>query len=125
MSESQVGKNGQYRMTIDSKYKKLATTRSDAKLLAVLAVSFVHPGRPCINAIASKVDHDTSASQMAVCQCREGMAFSSLDWHQSHRLLMVSQSLKREEEERALAPEICRLTSGSALSRLKRLCLAC
>ena len=42
MAQSQIGRDGQYRMVIESKYKKLGKTRSDAKILAVLGVRCHH-----------------------------------------------------------------------------------
>lgn len=39
MSQSEIGKDGAYRMTIENRYKQLAGVRRDSKLLSVLAVS--------------------------------------------------------------------------------------
>ena len=39
MAPSESGKDGQYRMVVEDKYKKLAKTRTDAKIFAVLVVS--------------------------------------------------------------------------------------
>ena len=41
LSMAEQGKDGQFRMVIESKYKKLAKTRTEAKIFAVLSVGQV------------------------------------------------------------------------------------